>query len=182
MAADDSSVRTDQAQTPGLCGLGCRGRDDPHWPRLTLASNQMVVSRLVSSVPELGLYQRPLRGAAVLTRGPRGQRRRLRRVGAEAGHLVLLGLQPQRGYGGGHAGVGGRHGVLVHGHGVLVGVGHGGAGHAVLRPVRHGARVERGGDGGDARHDARAVHAPHVETHRRHTENRDGVTSYPTSR
>ena len=132
--------------------------------------------------PVLGLYQRPLRGAAVLARGARGQRRRLRRVGAEAGHLVLLGLQPQRGYGGGHAGVGGRHRVLVHGHGVLVGVGHGGAGHAVLRPVRHGARVERGGDGGDARHDARAVHAPHVETHRRHTENRHGVTSCPTSR
>ena len=78
---------------------------------------------------------------------------------------MLLGLQPQRGYGGGHAGVGGGHRVLVHTHAVLVdrhavlvhaGVGRGGGG--VLRPVRHRAGVQGRGDRGHARHDARAVH------------------------
>ena len=78
---------------------------------------------------------------------------------------MLLGLQPQRGYGGGHAGVGGGHRVLVHTHAVLVDrhavlvhAGIAGGGGGVLRPVWHRAGVQSGRDRRHTRHDARAVH------------------------
>ena len=77
---------------------------------------------------------------------------------------MLLGFQPQRGYGGAHAGVACSHGVLVHRHGVLVhGVGRGAG--SVVTPVHCAGGVQGGGDGGDARHDAGAVHCTHVESH-----------------
>ena len=92
---------------------------------------------------------------------------------------MLLGFQPQRGYGGAHPGVAGSHGVFVDRHGVFVHwVGRGARG--VVAPVYRAGAVQGRRDGGDAGHDAGAVHRAHVESHRGHAEIRAGV-SFPPS-
>ena len=82
---------------------------------------------------------------------------------------MLLGFQPQRRYGGAHPGVAGTHGVFVDGHGVFVHWVGRGAGGAVA-PVHRAGAVQGRRDGGDAGHDAGAVHGAHVEAHCRHAE------------
>ena len=100
--------------------------------------------------------KRSLRCGGVLTRGPGGQGGRLGGVRGEP-NLVLLGFQPQRGYGGAHPGVAGSHRVFIDRHGVFVHwVGRGAGG--VVAPVHRAGAVQGRRDGGDAGHDAGAVH------------------------
>ena len=139
------------------------------------ASNNILY--YVSWPPMIGLYERPLRCTAVLTRGSWRQWWRLGWVGAEP-NLVLFSFKSEWSDGWTHTRIGGAHWVFIHWHWVFIHrhwvlvhwirCGGGGVGVTTVRR----AGVQARGDGGDAGHDARAVHAAHVETHRWHTENK----------